>query len=542
MAKTKLHLPDFMFESSWEVCNKVGGIYTVLSTKAKTLGDIIGDNLVFIGPDLLSDKKNVDFTENGTVLSGWKETATKEGLTVKVGRWNVPGKPVAVLVDYKVLMPEKDKLYHRMWEKFGVDSLNANGDYDDCCIFSFAAAKVIKSIYRYLNLVNKNVLAQFHEWSLGMGVLSLKDSMPEIKTSFTTHATSIGRSICYNNKPLYSQFGNYDGDQMARELGMEAKHSLEKQAAHNTDIFTTVSLLTAKECKQFLNKEPDMITPNGFEADLVPNEKSFEAKRKKARKRLFDVAHCLIGEKILPDTFVVAISGRYEYKNKGIDLFIEALNRVRLSEPEREIIAFIFVPAGIDGEREDLKERLGNRKSKAMIPLQNPYYTHNLSNIESDPVCNYLRHLNFLNKDGKTKIIFVPSYLNGNDGIFNILYYDLLTGIDLTVFPSYYEPWGYTPLESIAFGIPTVTTNLTGFGLWAKSEGVSGDSAAEGVAVITRDEENYFKAAEKIKEYIIDASLWNEKQVLKVAVKTRKLAGKAEWKHFIRYYLNAYEK
>jgi glycosyltransferase involved in cell wall biosynthesis len=506
MAKRKKSTPDFVFESGWEVCNKVGGIYTVMSTKARTLQEMFEDSLVFIGPDLWANVDNPDFKESKTIFKEWKKVAAKEGLTVRTGRWNIEGKPIAVLVDYQKFFEQKNEIYTLMWEKFGVESLNANGDYDDCAMFSIAVGKTIESLYNFLGLEKKKVVAQFHEWSLGMALLYLKACLPAITTVFTTHATTVGRSICFNNKPLYSQFENYDGDTMARELNIEAKHSLEKQAAHNADCFTTVSSLTANECRQLLGKHPDIVTPNGIEADMMPDTKTFETKRKKARKKLLEVAR-QTGAKISSDALFIATSGRYEYRNKGIDLFIEAINRVRLANPARDIVALILVPsADCDGK-----------------------------------ISGYLNYLGFHNSlDEKTKIIIVPTYLNGNDGVFNIFYYDLLTGFDLTVFPSYYEPWGYTPLESIAFGIPTITTNLAGFGLWAIEEGSSGTSLSEGVLVIERNDENYFSAAEEIKNAILDFSQRTAAENESAASAARRLATKADWKRFIKYYLDAY--
>lgn len=490
--------PDYIFESSWEVCNKVGGIYTVLSTRAKTLREKWGDRLVFIGPDRGKDTDNPDFTEHKTLLKGWRTHAGKEGLRVRTGRWNVPGKPVAVLVDFRDYFNIKNEIYYRMWEKFGVNSLPAYGDYDESCMFAYAAGLVIESLYRYLKLEDKKVIAHMNEWMLGMTILYLKDKIPAIGTVFTTHATSIGRSICGNNKPLYDMFERYDGDQMARELNMEAKHSLEKQAAFHAGCFTTVSRLTAAECRQLLGKNPDVVTPNGFEFDFVPEGKEFDKKRDKARSLLIDAASRLCGETVAENALLLAISGRYEYKNKGIDVFIEAMNRIRNANPERQIIAWIFVPACF---------------------------------------------LNFLNqKEYRTKIVFVPSYLNGNDGIFNVPYYDLLIGLDLTVFPSYYEPWGYTPLESIAFGVPTVTTGLAGFGLWAKEAGVSGDRLTEGVEVIHRTDGNYSEVAERIKNSIINYSKLSGEEISKTRALAQALSKKASWKHFIKYYYEAYSK
>jgi glycosyltransferase involved in cell wall biosynthesis len=329
---------------------------------------------------------------------------------------------------------------------------------------------------------------------------------------------------------------------MARELNMEAKHSLEKQAASHADCFTTVSELTAKECTQLLEKKPDVVTPNGFESDFVPQGKAKDAKKQIARQSFIRIAEQLTGEPIREDAFLIAISGRYEYKNKGIDVFIEAMNRVRHSNPQRQIIAFILVPAWINGPRLDLQNRL-LKNEKIGFPLSNPYYTHNLYFPEQDKVCGYLSYLDFLNhKNFNTKIIFVPSYLNGNDGIFNLSYYDLLPGLDLTVFPSYYEPWGYTPLESIAFGVPTITTNLAGFGLWAKEEAATSNDLKVEVEIIERTDNNYFETAEQIKETILEyATKLSAEQILQNKEAAQALSKKALWIHFIEYYLDAYD-
>ncbi|MDR1610759.1 MAG: glycogen/starch synthase [Candidatus Symbiothrix sp.] len=542
MTKTKQITPDYIFESGWEVCNKVGGIYTVLSTRAKTLCEKWKDNLIFIGPDLWENIDNRDFIEYKTLLKGWRNQAGKEGLKVRVGRWNIPGKPIAVLVDFQPYFNIKSEIYYRMWSKFGVDSLPAYGDYDESCMFAYATGLVIESLYRYLKLEDKKVIAHLNEWMLGMAVLYLKDKVPAIGTVFTTHATSIGRSICGNNKPLYDYFEQYDGDQMAKELNMEAKHSLEKQAASHADCFTTVSRLTAEECRQLLGKYPDVVTPNGFEFDFVPEGEEFDKKRAEARRLLIDVASRLCGEPVAEDALLLAISGRYEYKNKGIDVFIEAMNRVRELNPEKQIIAWILVPAWICGPRTELLSRM-RQKTLPQFPMSDPYYTHQLNMPENDKVCEYLRFLDFLNQqEHKTKIVFVPSYLNGNDEIFNVPYYDLLIGLDLTVFPSYYEPWGYTPLESIAFGVPTITTNLAGFGLWAKESGVSGNRLTEGVEVIERTDSNYFEVAEKIKNSIINYSKLDSREISKTKLLAQALSRKASWTHFIKYYYEAYDK
>ena len=534
--------PEYLFESSWEVCNKVGGIYTVLSTKAHTLQQSFKDKLIFIGPDVWANTNAPDFIEDDVLFTDWKTHAkTTDNLKVKVGRWNVPGTPPVILVDFKPFFKERDSFFYSMWESFRVDSIHAYGDYDESCIFAYAVGKVIESFYHFYKLENKKVAALFNEWMLGMGALYIQKQIPAIATLFTTHATSIGRSIAGNNKALYAYMDGYNSDQMARELNMEAKHSLEKQTALHVDCFTTVSDITARECKQLLDKAPDIVTPNGFEPNFVPAGKEYDKKRTAARRALLNVAEKLLGCPISPDAFLVSTSGRYEYRNKGIDVFIEAMNRVRTSgRLQREVVAFIMVPAWVRDARADLKEVI-DKNIRTTSPMQMPFVTHWLNLMEQDKVLNYITHAGFTNSAAdKLKIIFVPCYLDGHDGILDKPYYDLLIGMDATVYPSYYEPWGYTPLESIAFGIPTITTNLAGFGLWAKKH-VTGNNINEGVAVVNRDDFNYFEVADAITSAILTLTGKDKKEAEEIQKHSFRLAAKAEWSKFIVYYEEAFK-
>ncbi|MBR6128309.1 MAG: glycosyl transferase, partial [Bacteroidaceae bacterium] len=239
--REKRLVPDFIFESSWEVCNKMGGIYTVLSTRAKTLQEQFPDKILFIGPDVWKEKENPLFLEDETLWRPWVKMAAESGLHVRVGRWNIPGKPCVVLVDFSPYFEKKNEIYGKAWEDFGVDSLHAYGDYDEASMFSYAAALVVESFYHYHLGARKKAVYQANEWMTCLGALYIRKNVPEIATIFTTHATSIGRSIAGNNKPLYDYLWAYNGTQMAGELNMEAKHSVERQAAHHVDCFTTVS-------------------------------------------------------------------------------------------------------------------------------------------------------------------------------------------------------------------------------------------------------------------------------------------------------------
>ena len=425
---------DLLFETSWEVCNKVGGIYAVLSTKAKTLHQRYKDNLIFIGPDLWSDENpSPTFVEARTPLAAWQhQAALPDGMRVRVGRWDIPGKPIAVLVAFDTLYTYKNALYTDMWNRYRVDSLHAYGDYDESCMFAYASALVIESIVKWKDNPDLKVVAHFDEWTTGMGLLHVKAHMPQVATVFTTHATSIGRSICGNGKPLYDYMAGYYGDQMAQELNMQSKHSLEKAAAHAADVFTTVSDVTARECRQLLERYP-LVTPNGFEQNFVPKGSKFTALRAAARERMLQVACCLTGQHFADDTLIVATSGRLEMRNKGIDVYLDAVSSLRdslnfVSSKARRVVALVLVPAWMRAPRADLAENLHAAKPHRLF---DPVITHHLHNQDSDPIYNRINALGFHNEpQDKVTVIDVPCYLNGNDGIFNMTYYDLLAGLD----------------------------------------------------------------------------------------------------------------
>ena len=538
MDKTTVKI-DLLFETSWEVCNKIGGIYTVLSTKAKTLQKLYKDKTIFIGPDVWSNENpSPYFIESRTLLKDWKANAQlPEGVNVRIGRWDIPGKPIVILVKFDALYTVKDEFYGLMWNLYGVDSLHAYGDYDEACAFSHAAGLVIESICRYQGIKGKNIIAHFDEWTTGMGLLYVKHVLPQVATVFTTHATSIGRSICGNNKPLYDYLKGYNGDQMAGELNMQSKHSLEKAAAHNADSFTTVSEITATECEQLLDKRPHVVTPNGFEQNFVPAKSKFAQARQSAREVLLNVASSLTGNKLPDDTFIIATSGRCEYRNKGIDVFLDSMIKLSQANNSRKILAYVMVPAWVKEPRADLAKAVTlKRKSQ----LDDPVITHWLNNMDYDPIISRIHGLNISNdKNSNVTIIYVPCYLNGNDGIFNLSYYDLVIGMDATVFPSYYEPWGYTPLESVAFGVPTITTTLSGFGQWILSS-FQNDFNDCGVNVISRGDFNYEQVTEGIAQSLrslIDNDSKTTAQIGKAAMTT---AATASWSNFINYYQEAY--
>ncbi|MCK4748080.1 MAG: alpha-glucan family phosphorylase, partial [Bacteroidales bacterium] len=337
---------------------------------------------------------------------------------------------------------------------------------------------------------------------------------------------------------LYGRLEEYDGDDKSNDFNVVSKQSLEKLSAQYADVFTTVSEITARECKQFLGNEVDVVTPNGFEDSFVPQGEEFGEKREKARQILLKVARKVTGNDLAEDTLLVATSGRYEFRNKGLDVLTDALGKINTSgKLKRDLVAFFLIPAHHYGPRKDLLEALQKN-----IPVNDPdncCLTHHLHSPEHDPVLNKIRQNKLQNKAGnRVKIVFVPSYLQGNDGIFNMPYFDLLIGFDLTVFASYYEPWGYTPLESLAFSIPTVTTTLAGFGLWVKEEY---GKVEHGIAIVDRDDNNYRETVDGIAGAVITIAALDADAYEKARQEAWKISRIAQWKNLVKHYLKAYD-
>lgn len=533
-----------VLETSWEVCNKMGGIYTVLSSRANEMMKSHRGQVVFVGP-LLGDKVPQDFVEETPeVLMPWVEQAQATfPLKTRVGKWNIPGMPPVILVDFAPLWEEKGSIYFEMWQEYQIESDKGYGDYDESCLFSVAAARVMHSLLATLRPRKGQAIAIFNEWQTAMGLLYSKLHKPELPTLFITHATTVGRSIAGNGKDLYQYMPYYNGWQMAQELNVVAKHAVEYKAAHLSDLFGTVSRLTADECTQLLERTP-WVLPNGFEGDFVPKGRKYSQVRKQARERLAAIAQALTGLPAQEKDIYLSLSGRYEYRNKGIDLYVESVARLRaIYQGKKRIFAFILVPAWVAEPRGDLQYVL-RHPEEAHTALQHPTLTHWLHNMEEDAAERHFRHLGLHQVHESVNIIHIPVYLNGDDGIVGLSYYDLLCGMDLSIYPSYYEPWGYTPLESVAFGVPTITTRYAGFGLWA-DEVLASDKAYQEqqtpVAVLARTDLNGDEIAEQIAEQVIRYATGKLGSTKSLREAAQTLAEQAEWKHFYKYYLEAYK-
>lgn len=530
-------LPTLIMETSWEVCNKVGGIYTVLSTRVATMIEKHGrESLLFIGPKLETPQQDFIPSRKKSDHELADKLFAETGIKVHLGSWDVVGKPRVALVAYQSLASQKDGLYYEMWQEYGIRGEIGYGDYDDSCLFSLAVAKVMKA---YIMLFpSEYPLAIFNEWTTGMGLLALRKWAPQIYTLFITHATSVGRSIASNGKPLYSQLPNYNGNQMAEELGVMCKHQVERSAAHVADVFATVSEVTALEAAQLIGREP-MVLPNGWEEGVIPSGYQLRKLREGGRKAIYHLTETLYGTKLGEEPFIVATSGRCEYRNKGLDVFIDALRRLHNMDLTRDIVALILVPSWVKTPRPELQAALASDKATTLA-MQMPYVTHELNDGLGNQI---LAHLHSLAENWGQNIypIFIPDYLDGADEVLNITYYDLLPAVDLTVFASYYEPWGYTPLESIAFGVPTLTTDKAGFGMWAMETNTK-NCLRYGAKALEREDDGFESLAESIAQKIIRFSSFPKEMVAQSKQRAKKLAQKASWHCFYTQYLEAYSK
>ncbi|WP_440135469.1 alpha-glucan family phosphorylase, partial [Chitinophaga sancti] len=473
--------PDYLFEVSWEVCNKVGGIYTVISTKASLVQQLFGDRYILIGPDLIRhEAKTPGFIEDNSIFYRWKAQAETEGLHIKTGRWDLEGSPIVILVDFSSFYNKKNEIFGDLWTRYRLDSISGQWDYIDPALFGYAAGAVIHSYYNFHLNATDHIIAHFHEWMTGAGILYIEKYVPQIATLFTTHATVLGRAIAGSGiSPDAIQ-----PETQAAAFHLTAKHSLEKNAAMNADCFCSVSETTAAECLAYLGKAPDVITPNGFNPpapDMVIQHKQG------ARDLLINVATALLKQPISPDTILAFSAGRYEFHNKGLDILSDAMGMLKDKPLAHPIILFLFIPAGHTGPRS-----LPSNETGALSKI----LTHNLYAPEKDDICNRLLVRGLDNSNtSNVKVIFAPVYLNGDDGIFNRTYYQLLPAFDLAAFPSYYEPWGYTPMESLAYGIYTLSSDKAGF---AHAVATLPDEERKGLYIVSRNHADDSKAAADI--------------------------------------------
>lgn len=533
-----LDKPHSLFEVSWEVCNKISGIHTVVLTKAKTLVKQYEDNLIMIGPDVYRESNNHhEFIEDVNIYSIWRNKAMEEGLHVRVGRWNIPGKPLVILVDFTTFFSQKDSIFAQLWESNKLDSISGQWDYIEPVLFGYTTGKVIESFSRFHFNLRTTIVAHFHEWTTGAGILYLKNNVPNVATTFTAHSTVLGHSLADKGQRIYRDLESYNPDEEARKYKLVSMLSLEKISASIADSFTTASSITAMECAHFLGKKVDLVTPDGFEDNFLPDNKNVDIKRQEARNKLLEVATALTGQPFDNNTLLILHSGRYEFENKGTDVFIDAMYEAGQSNKlAKETITFIMVPTNNYGARKELVEKLNNKDAEFVSDDRT--LTHSLHDPELDLIMQKIKSLNFKNDTGsRMKSIFVPALLDGKDGVFNMPYFDLLFGFDLTIFPSYYEAWGYTALESLAFSIPSVTTSLTGIGSWISANEKINNN---GIFIVDRINNTDAETVAEIAGIVSTFSAKTGPEIASAQKAAYEISRLLQWENQIENYFEAY--
>ncbi|OPZ31135.1 MAG: Maltodextrin phosphorylase [Lentisphaerae bacterium ADurb.BinA184] len=518
-----------LFEVSWEVCNKVGGIYTVIRSKIPQALAEFGDNYCLLGPYLA---RNPEFQETDEPC--WREPRQwleEHDFECRFGRWAVDGWPKVIL-----LRPgsryNTDQLLYRLWESFGVDSIAGGWDYVEPVLFSTVCAEAIVLLeQKILARSQTKVIAHFHEWMTGAGLLHVKENAPNIATVFTTHATVLGRSYMGSGRDLYRDLEAISPQNEARQLNIVAKHSMESVTAREADAFAAVSKITGWEAQKILGRQPSVITENAMEVEAVPDLAANRQPALASRGRLLDFAGRFLGQRPPEHTRILLISGRYEYVNKGVDVFLDALAELRAGlHPGQDVLALFCILGG----------HLERRPDGARADGTAPICTHRLRDENHDPIVSRCLALGVTNRaEDLLKVIFVPVYLCEGDGVLNLPYYEVLQGVDLGVFPSQYEPWGYTPLESVVYAVPTITTDQAGFGLWVQE---SDDLAHDrGVLVLPRRGRSRDEVVKALAQQLRTFIAWSDEELAAQRAAARAIGGRARWTEFYQKYLNGYE-
>ena len=523
-----------LFETSWEVCNKVGGIYTVVSSKALAAVAAFGDNYFLLGPDL---GDNAGFEPSDEPC--WnllRPILEQRNLSCRFGRWNIPGRPKVILVSFRERYNQSQLLY-ALWNRFGVDSISGGWDYVEPVMFSTACGEVIEAAAAALAEEDgQPVLAHFHEWMCGGGLLHLRQHAPSVGTVFTTHATMLGRAMSGAGFDIYKQMKQINPKREADSYNITAKHSMESASAREADCFTTVSRITADEAANFLGRMPDIITTNGIDLAPIPDFAADRTLPRRARARVLEAARRLLRRPLPDDTRLFMISGRYEHHNKGIDLFLDALGQVNkdLAKSQTCLLALCAVMGGHSGVNPDAVSGDPGKQ-----PLYGPNWlsSHYVYNPAQDPIITSCLRLGLDNgPEDRVQVIFVPALLNGEDGFLNMPYNEVLSACDLGVFPSWYEPWGYTPQESAAHAVPTITSDLAGFGLWVREQKGQG----HGVDIVNRSQTSYENSVAALRDLLLENAALSAESQQQRRVAARQLSSLCTWRDFFPHYREAY--
>ncbi len=537
----------------------------------------------------------LEFEERPTegVIRETLDRLRSQGIPCHFGRWLVPGRPRVILLDYRARFAHLDHDKYLLWKDHGISVPNSDGEVNEVVAFGFTVAEFFRELSNVAQ--GRTVLAHFHEWMAGVAVPRIAHNRWPITTIFTTHATLLGRYLASDSPDFYKHLPFIKPDEQAAKYLIWPKHAIERAAAHSSTVFTTVSEVTAFEAEKLLGRKPDVILPNGLNIQKFAALHEFQNLHRQFKERIheFVMGHFFPAYSFdLNNTLYFFTSGRYEYTNKGIDLFIEALWRLnqRMKAlpahlPRATVVAFIITRAGtrninvntlqnqsmFDDLRAtcaDIERAMGRRLFNAAATGRVPTFqellpddaqvrikrsihawrnrrqptivTHDLMDDAGDPILRHLRHRHLFNaEDDPVKMVFHPEFVTATSPLIHLDYPQFVRGCNLGIFPSYYEPWGYTPMESIAMGVPAVTTDLSGFGAYVERH--IPNAAEQGVLVLNRRSQHFDRAADDLAAYLFNFVQLNRRQRIELRNRTERLGEMFDWSALIKHYHAAHD-
>lgn len=579
-----------LFEIAWEVANKVGGIYTVLKTKAPVTVHEYGDRYCLIGPySYKTAPMEVESLEPPTQeLRDTFNAMASHGVKYHFGRWLIEGAPYVLLFDTGSVHNKLDEWKADLWNVAGIPSPPGDNETNEAIIFGYLVAWFLGEFVVH---ERKNaVIAHFHEWLAGVGIALCRKRHLDCTTIFTTHATLLGRYLCAGSVDFYNNLRNFDVDHEAGKRGIYHRYCIERAAAHCADVFTTVSHITAYESEYLLKRKPDGVLPNGLNVVKFSAIHEFQNLHQIAKQKINDfVRGHFYGhyDFDLDKTLYFFIAGRYEYRNKGVDMFVEALGRLnerlKATGSDMTVVAFLIMPAAthsftveaLRGQAitkqlketvQEIQDRIGKRifetslrgheidlnsllEQEDQILLRRRVFTlrratlpaivtHNMADDGADPVLMQIRRLQLFNHStDRVKVVFHPEFLNSNNPLLGLDYEEFVRGCHLGVFPSYYEPWGYTPAECTVMGVPSITTNLSGFGCYMDE--IIQNSEDYGIYIVDRRTKSVEESIQQLCEQMLRFTQKSRRQRINQRNRTERLSELLDWKRMGLEYIKA---
>ena len=584
-----------LLEIAWEVCNQVGGIYTVIRSKVPAMVEKWDDNYVVLGP-YFAHKAAAEFepitepdeTEIGQTVQKMRQL----GYDVEYGYWLITGRPRVVLFNVQSLMSQVDTIKVGLWERHQLPTLGVEDLVNQTIAFG-EMVRVFITLLADGHARRIDLAAHFHEWMAASGLPDLRRENVRVATTFTTHATMLGRYLAQNEEGFYARLGTFDWQKEARKYGIEAQATIERLAALQSHVFTTVSDVTARECEVFLGRNPDLVLPNGLNVTRFAAAHEFQNLHVKYKERIheFVMGHFFQNYSFdLDKTLYFFTSGRFEFTNKGYDLTLEALARLnwRMREANMDTTVVMFMVtkqpyrsispevlhtrALLDEIRETsqaIEKQVGDRLFLASASGKNTnlpdlnsfvdeywqlrlrrtiqswktnqlprFVTHDL--IEEDDMTRFIRRANLVNNEyDRVKIVYHPDFIASTNPLFGLDYSQFVRGCHLGVFPSYYEPWGYTPLECVVRGIPTVTSDQSGFGDFIMQ--IMRDYENRGIYVVNRRTQSFDEAADQLADILFRFVRMSMRDRIQQRNRVESISDVFDWTNLRSYYDTAHD-